>query len=94
MSLSYWLKVVKEPSFSLTVENDTWDPPAKHVLPNGNPTFWNELKKENMEFFESYSRSFSQRSNGSDRMSESETSQLIQKMISDHQADGSDSDNK
>ncbi|KAL8254476.1 hypothetical protein R6Q59_032697 [Mikania micrantha] len=69
---------------------------SKHakIKPVITSTVWNELKKENMEFFESYSRSFSQRSNGSDRMSESETSQLIQKMISDHQADGSDSDNK
>lgn len=43
---------------------------------------WNELEKENKEFFEAYTRSQSQSKD--DRMSESETSAMIQKMISDH----------
>lgn len=40
---------------------------------------WNELEKENKEFFEAYAQSQSKE----DRMSEEETSQMIQKMISD-----------
>ena len=40
---------------------------------------WNELEKENKEFFEAYAVS----QNKKDQMSEEETSQLIQKMISD-----------
>uniref|UniRef100_A0A9I9EHD3 Uncharacterized protein n=1 Tax=Cucumis melo TaxID=3656 RepID=A0A9I9EHD3_CUCME len=40
---------------------------------------WSELEKENKEFFEAYAQSH----NNSDRMSEEETSQMIQKMISD-----------
>lgn len=44
---------------------------------------WNELEKENKEFFEAYTRSQST----DDRMSESETSAMIQKMISDHDHD-------
>ncbi|KAM0023367.1 putative angiotensin-converting enzyme 2 [Helianthus debilis subsp. tardiflorus] len=65
---------------------------SKHanIKPVITSTVWNELAKENREFFESYSQSLSQPSSGSDRMSESETSKLIQKMISDHQANGSD----
>ncbi|CAM8962037.1 unnamed protein product [Rhodiola kirilowii] len=42
-------------------------------------TVWNELEKENKEFFESYSKS----KNEGDRMSEVETSELIQKLILD-----------
>lgn len=41
---------------------------------------WKELEKENKEFFEAYSQS----QNKPDRMSESETDEMIQKMISDH----------
>ncbi|KAI3799796.1 hypothetical protein L1987_35099 [Smallanthus sonchifolius] len=69
---------------------------SKHanIKPVITSTVWNELEKENRNFFESYSQSLSQPSTGSDRMPESETSQLIQKMVSDHQADGSDSDDK
>ncbi|KAD5961996.1 hypothetical protein E3N88_13469 [Mikania micrantha] len=55
---------------------------------------WNELEKENMEFFESYSQTLFQSSSGSDWMSETETGQPLQKMISDHQADGSDINDK
>jgi len=40
---------------------------------------WNELEKENKEFFEAYSQSKSSK----DRMSEAETSEMIQKMISE-----------
>ncbi|KDO67781.1 hypothetical protein CISIN_1g0344021mg, partial [Citrus sinensis] len=39
---------------------------------------WNELEKENKEFFEAYAQSQSKE----DRMSEEETNQMIQKMIS------------
>ncbi|KAL3523766.1 hypothetical protein ACH5RR_016600 [Cinchona calisaya] len=46
-------------------------------------TVWNELEKENKEFFEAYSQS----QNKEDRMSETETSAMIQKMISDHDQD-------
>lgn len=44
---------------------------------------WNELEKENKEFFEAYSQSRGKQ----DRMSEEETSQMIQKMISDSSKD-------
>lgn len=40
---------------------------------------WTELEKENKEFFEAYAQSQSNK----DRMSEEETSQMIQRMISD-----------
>lgn len=40
---------------------------------------WNELEKENKEFFEAYAKSKSK----DERMSEEETNQMIQKMISD-----------
>lgn len=40
---------------------------------------WNELEKENKGFFEAYAQSKSK----DDRMSEEETNQMIQKMISD-----------
>ncbi|BBG97923.1 Plant protein 1589 of unknown function [Prunus dulcis] len=46
---------------------------------NMEETVWNELEKVNKEFFEAYAQS----QNKGDRMSEEETSQLIQKMISD-----------
>lgn len=44
---------------------------------------WNELEKENKEFFEAYSQSQKKE----DRMSEAETSAMIQKMISNHDDD-------
>jgi hypothetical protein len=47
---------------------------------------WNELEKENKEFFEAYAQS--QRK--ADRMSEEETSQMIHKMISDSSSKDSD----
>ena len=53
---------------------------------------WGELEKVNKEFFESYSQS--QSSSGSNRMSEAETSELIQKMISDNQSNNSDKDDE
>ncbi|GJT12785.1 polyribonucleotide nucleotidyltransferase [Tanacetum coccineum] len=70
---------------------------SKHA--NINPvitsTVWKELEKENKEFFESYLQSLRQSANGADQvMSEAETSQLIQKMISDRQVDSSDNADK
>ena len=44
---------------------------------------WNELEKENKEFFEAYAKSQSK----DDQMSEAETSELIQKMIADTSKD-------
>ncbi|KAJ4719807.1 hypothetical protein OWV82_007731 [Melia azedarach] len=54
---------------------------SKHanIKPVITSTVWNELEKENKEFFEAYAQSQSKE----DRMSEEETSQMIQKMISD-----------
>ena len=54
---------------------------SKHanIQPVITSTVWNELEKVNKEFFEVYEES----QNKGDRMSEEETSQLIQKMISD-----------
>jgi len=46
---------------------------------------WKELEKENKEFFEEYAKAKSKE----DRMSEEETSQMIQKMISDSTKGGS-----
>jgi len=48
---------------------------------------WNELEKENKEFFEAYAES---KSKADDRMSEEETSRMIQKMISDSSTKDSD----
>ncbi|KAL4369725.1 hypothetical protein GQ457_05G032300 [Hibiscus cannabinus] len=54
---------------------------SKHanIKPVITSTVWNELEKENKEFFEAYAQSQSKQ----DRMSEEETSQMIRKMISD-----------
>ncbi|KAI3705160.1 hypothetical protein L1987_75393 [Smallanthus sonchifolius] len=57
-------------------------------------TVWNELEKENREFFESYSQSQFQPSSGLDWMSKTEKSQRIQNMIPDHQANCSKNNNK
>ncbi|XP_047337292.1 uncharacterized protein LOC124941073 [Impatiens glandulifera] len=46
-------------------------------------TVWNELEKENKEFFEAYSQS--QRKE--DKMSEAETNELIMKMITESSKD-------
>ncbi|KAK2637546.1 hypothetical protein Ddye_032338 [Dipteronia dyeriana] len=56
---------------------------SKHanIKPVITSTVWNELEKENKEFFESYAES--QCKSSEERMSEEETSQMIQKMISD-----------
>ncbi|KAL5196160.1 hypothetical protein HKD37_20G057834 [Glycine soja] len=43
------------------------------------PTLWKELEKENKEFFEAYMKSKAK----DDRMSQEETNQIIQKMISE-----------
>ncbi|XP_056690771.1 uncharacterized protein [Spinacia oleracea] len=58
---------------------------SKHanIKPVITSTVWNELEKENREFFEAYSS----KSTKNDRMSEAETSEMIQKMISDSSKD-------
>ncbi|KVI06924.1 uncharacterized protein LOC112510482 [Cynara cardunculus var. scolymus] len=63
---------------------------SKHanIKPVITSTVWNELEKENKEFFESYLQS--QSSSGVNRMSEAETSELIQKIISDNQSNKDD----
>ncbi|XP_052190437.1 uncharacterized protein LOC127800070 [Diospyros lotus] len=55
---------------------------SKHasIEPVITSTVWNELEKENKEFFEAYSQSQTKE----DRMSEAEASEMIQRMISDH----------
>ncbi|XP_019455264.1 PREDICTED: uncharacterized protein LOC109356392 [Lupinus angustifolius] len=54
---------------------------SKHanIKPVITSTVWNELEKENKEFFEAYVESKSK----DKRMSEEETNEMIQKMISD-----------
>ncbi|KAL6126570.1 hypothetical protein ACLB2K_074617 [Fragaria x ananassa] len=61
---------------------------SKHanITPVITSTVWNELEKENKEFFEAYAVS----QNKKDQMSEEETSQLIQKIISDTSKDSDD----
>ncbi|XP_019191637.1 PREDICTED: uncharacterized protein LOC109186168 isoform X1 [Ipomoea nil] len=63
---------------------------SKHanIEPVITATVWNELEKENPEFFAAYAQSQTK----DNRMSEAETSAMIQKMISDHDAN-KDSDN-
>ncbi|XP_015962442.1 uncharacterized protein LOC107486421 [Arachis duranensis] len=64
---------------------------SKHanIKPVITSTVWNELEKENKEFFEAYSES--KRKN--ERMSEEETNQMIQKMISDSSSSSKGSTN-
>ncbi|WRX12200.1 Conserved hypothetical protein CHP01589 [Theobroma cacao] len=62
--------------------SDLIEPVSYTISEPGNP-IWNELEKENKEFFEAYAQSQSKQ----DRMSEEETSQMIQKMISDSPKD-------
>ncbi|KAL4310175.1 hypothetical protein GQ457_01G044570 [Hibiscus cannabinus] len=66
--------------FNMTKE-ECMEALSKHanIKPVITSTVWNELEKENKEFFEAYARSQSK----PDPMSENETSQMIQKMISD-----------
>ncbi|XP_058739374.1 uncharacterized protein LOC131634562 [Vicia villosa] len=54
---------------------------SKHakIKPVITSTVWNELEKENKEFFEAYAKSKSK----DERMSEEETNQMLQKIISD-----------
>lgn len=58
---------------------------SKHanIKPVITSTVWSELEKENKEFFEAYAQSQSKQ----ERMSEEQTSQMIQKMISDSSKD-------
>ncbi|KAK6933247.1 Conserved hypothetical protein CHP01589, plant [Dillenia turbinata] len=61
---------------------------SKHgnIKPVITSTVWNELEKENKVFFEQYSQSQGK----VDRMSEAETNEMIQKMVSDSSKDSSD----
>ncbi|GMN57324.1 hypothetical protein TIFTF001_026441 [Ficus carica] len=61
---------------------------SKHanIKPVVTSTVWNELEKENKEFFDAYAQSQSKE----DKMSEEETSQVIQKMISDSSKESDD----
>ncbi|KAL9230541.1 hypothetical protein vseg_005879 [Gypsophila vaccaria] len=65
---------------------------SKHakIEPVITSTVWNELEKENREFFETYTTS----KDDEDRMSEAETSEMIQKMISDSSKDNNKDNNK
>ncbi|KAK4743113.1 hypothetical protein SAY87_001114 [Trapa incisa] len=54
-----------------------------NIKPVITSTVWNELEKENKEFFEAYAES--QNNDRHDRMSEQETSQMIRKLISDNE---------
>ncbi|XP_021295991.1 uncharacterized protein LOC110425408 [Herrania umbratica] len=73
--------------FNMTKE-ECMEALSKHanIQPVITSTVWNELEKENKEFFEAYARSQSKQG----RMSEEETSQMIQKMISDSPKDPDD----
>ncbi|KAJ4848159.1 hypothetical protein Tsubulata_034118 [Turnera subulata] len=66
--------------FNMTKEECT-EALSKHanITPVITSTVWNELEKENKEFFEAYAQS----KRKDDRMSDEETSQMIQKMISE-----------
>ncbi|XP_021295709.1 uncharacterized protein LOC110425200 isoform X3 [Herrania umbratica] len=70
--------------FNMTKE-ECMETLSKHanIKPVITSTVWNELEKENKEFFEAYAQSQSKQ----DRMSTEETSQMIQKMISDSPKD-------
>ncbi|KAH9767882.1 hypothetical protein KPL71_011442 [Citrus sinensis] len=65
---------------------------SKHanIKPVITSTVWNELEKENKEFFEAYAQSQSKE----DRMSEEETSQMIQKMISTNSSNSQNDDDQ
>lgn len=69
-------------------KEDCMEALSKHanIQPVITSTVWNELEKENKEFFEAYSKSQS----SEDRMTEAETSQMIRKMISDSSKDSDD----
>ncbi|GLT50889.1 hypothetical protein SLA2020_243440 [Shorea laevis] len=56
-----------------------------NITPVITSTVWNELEKENKEFFEAYARSQSKQ--GHQMTSKEETSQMIQKIISDSNKD-------
>ncbi|XP_057979500.1 uncharacterized protein LOC131165587 [Malania oleifera] len=73
--------------FNMTKE-ECMEALSKHanIEPVITSTVWNELEKENKEFFESYTQSQTK----GDRMSEAEASQMIQKMISDPTKDSDD----
>ncbi|KAA8539408.1 hypothetical protein F0562_026100 [Nyssa sinensis] len=66
--------------FNMTKE-ECMEALSKHanITPVITSTVWNELEKTNKEFFKAYSKSQGKE----DRMSEAETSEMIQKMISE-----------
>ncbi|XVF23790.1 hypothetical protein REPUB_Repub13aG0069600 [Reevesia pubescens] len=70
--------------FNMTKE-ECMEALSKHanIKPVITSTVWNELEKENKEFFEAYAQSQSKQ----DRMSEEETSQMIQNMIAESSKD-------
>ncbi|CAN6829437.1 unnamed protein product [Brassica oleracea] len=61
---------------------------SKHanITPVITSTVWKELEKENKEFFKAYEESQSKQ----EQMSEEETTQLIQKIISDSSKESDD----
>ncbi|XP_012072951.1 uncharacterized protein LOC105634672 [Jatropha curcas] len=73
--------------FNMTKE-ECMEALSKHanIDPIITSTVWIELEKENKEFFEAYAQS----KINDDRMSEQETSQMIQKFISDSSKDSTE----
>ncbi|XP_011027103.1 PREDICTED: uncharacterized protein LOC105127482 [Populus euphratica] len=76
--------------FNMTKE-ECMEALSKHanIEPVITSTVWKELEKENKEFFEAYAQSKSK----DDRMSEEETSRVIQRMISQQSESQSSKDN-
>ncbi|KAG5237648.1 DNA replication complex GINS protein [Salix suchowensis] len=75
--------------FNMTKE-ECMEALSKHanIEPVITSTVWKELEKENKEFFEAYAQSKS----NDDRMSEEETSKMIQKIISQPSESSKDHD--
>ncbi|XP_059666197.1 uncharacterized protein LOC132312010 [Cornus florida] len=71
-------------TFGMTKE-ECMEALLKHadIKPVITSTVWNELEKENKEFFEAYNQSRSK----DDRMSEEEMTQMIKMMISESKSD-------
>ncbi|CAH9097479.1 unnamed protein product [Cuscuta europaea] len=61
---------------------------SKHanIEPIITATVWKELEKENAEFFMAYAQSQTKQ----DRMSQAQTSEMIQRMIANHNSDFND----
>ncbi|KAG6758406.1 hypothetical protein POTOM_038752 [Populus tomentosa] len=95
IALVFWIRIMGDSSasyihmvqhliekcliFNMTKE-ECMEALSKHanIEPVITSTVWKELEKENKEFFEAYAQSKSK----DDRMSEEETSRVIQRMIS------------